>query len=48
MARKNSDQVEAMRQRRNAAGLRERAARALNRREELVPHIRVDRYGKDR
>lgn len=48
MARKNGDQVEAMRQRRNAARFRERAAQALARREELIPHIRVDRYGKDR
>jgi hypothetical protein len=48
MARKNGDEVEAMRQRRNAAGCRERAARALARREELLPRIRVDRYGKDR
>jgi predicted nuclease with TOPRIM domain len=48
MAKKNSDQVEAMRQRRNAAGFRERAAGAMARREELIAHIKVDRYGKDR
>lgn len=48
MAKRNPDQVEAMRQRRNAAGFRERAAAALARREELIPLIRVDQYGKDR
>jgi hypothetical protein len=37
-----------MRQRRNAARFREQAARALARRDELVPRIRVDQYGKDR
>jgi hypothetical protein len=40
MARKNNDQVEAMRQRHNAARFRERADRAMARREELIPHIR--------
>jgi hypothetical protein len=48
MARKNGDEVEAMRQRRNAARFREQAARALARRDELLPRIRVDQYGKDR
>jgi hypothetical protein len=48
LAKKTTDEVEAMGLRRNAAGLRERAARLRVEREEMTPRFRVDRFGKDR